>query len=71
MTDALTDARGNLDEGMCGTCGGTGFCAVCNGDGRYFAADIDGWVACYACRSSGTCAVCGGSGRDPLEANSA
>jgi primosomal protein N' len=70
VTNALLDARGNPDEGMCRVCGGTGLCAACNGDGRYYAADVDDFVECYACDSSGRCAVCEGMGREPLEANS-
>ena len=45
-------------------CGGSGICARCNGNKRYFndSAYVNRWVDCINCGKTGKCPSCGGNG---------
>lgn len=63
---------GNVDTGTtrketvdhtCRTCGGTGRCYICGGDGLNRLGSDEGKVhKCHTCHGTGTCQVCYGSG---------
>lgn len=52
----------------CLACYGSGFCALCKGNGRYLARSTNALRDCNDCAGSGVCPECDGTGRVPPEA---
>ena len=51
----------NVAADDCGSCGGTGKCKTCGGDG-FFGEEAGTPITCPDCEGSEECQTCGGSG---------